>query len=40
MSMAKNDKAIYAPGELGRVRDKLGVKDDAEAKRMAQLLGG
>ena len=38
--MAKNDKAIYAPGELGRVRDKLGVKDDAEAKRMAQLLGG
>jgi len=38
--MAKNDKAIYAPGELGRVRDKLGVTDDAEAKRMAQLLGG
>ena len=38
--MAKNDKAIYAPGELGRVREKLGVTDDAEAKRMAQLLGG
>jgi len=38
--MAKNDKAIYAPGELSRVRDKLGVTDDAEAKRMAQLLGG
>jgi len=32
--------AIYAPGELGRVRDKLGVTDDSEAKRMAQLLGG
>ena len=41
MSMAKKkDNAIYAPGELSRVRDKLGVKDDSEAKRMAQLLGG
>jgi len=38
--MAKENKAIYAPGELSRVRDKLGVKDHAEAKRMAQLLGG
>ena len=38
--MQKNNKAIYAPGELGRVRDKLGVKDDNEAKRMAELLGG
>jgi len=41
VSMAKkNNNAIYAPGELSRVRDKLGVKDDEEAKRMAQLLGG
>ncbi|MDR0501955.1 MAG: hypothetical protein LBH16_01405 [Treponema sp.] len=38
--MAKNSNAIYAPGELSRVRDKLGVTNDAEAKRMAQLLGG
>ncbi|MCL2802134.1 MAG: hypothetical protein FWD28_10285 [Treponema sp.] len=39
--MAKKDnKAIYAPGELSRVRGKLGVADEAEAKRMAQLLGG
>jgi len=37
--MAKN-KAIYAPGELNRVREKLGVTDVAEAKRMAELLGG
>ncbi|MDR0324151.1 MAG: hypothetical protein LBI12_06880 [Treponema sp.] len=37
--MAKK-KAIYAPGELGRVRQKLGVTDDAEAMRMAQVLGG
>jgi len=37
--MAKN-KAIYAPGELNRVREKLGVTDAAEAKRMAELLGG
>jgi len=39
MGKAKNN-AIYAPGELGRVREKLGVKDAAEAKRMAQVLGG
>jgi len=38
--MAKKDNAIYAPGELSRVREKLGVTDDAEAKRMAQRLGG
>ncbi|MDR2632624.1 MAG: hypothetical protein LBC51_03260 [Treponema sp.] len=38
--MAKQEKAIYAPGELGRVRDKLGVTDEEEAKRMAKLLGG
>jgi hypothetical protein len=37
--MAKN-KAIYAPGELAKVRDKLGNLDDAEAKRMARILGG
>lgn len=38
--MAKNNNAIYAPGELSRVRGKLGVTDAAEAKRMAMLLGG
>ncbi|MDR2177377.1 MAG: hypothetical protein LBP20_04975 [Treponema sp.] len=38
--MAKNEKAIYAPGELSQVRKKLGVTDDTEAKRMAKLLGG
>jgi len=38
--MAKKDKGIYAPGELSRVREKLGVADDAEAKKMMQLLGG
>ena len=38
--MAKKDSGIYAPGELGRVREKLGVKDAAEAKRMMQVLGG
>ncbi|MDR2103238.1 MAG: hypothetical protein LBP42_03940 [Treponema sp.] len=38
--MAKKPKAIYAPGELDRVREKLGVLNEAEAKRMAQVLGG
>ena len=38
--MAKKENAIYAPGELNRVREKLGVKDQAEANRMAQILGG
>jgi len=38
--MAKKNNAIYAPGELSKVRDKLGVTDEAEAKRMAALLGG
>jgi hypothetical protein len=38
--MAKNNNAIYAPGELSKVRDKLGVSDDVEARRMAQILGG
>ena len=36
--MAK-EKAVYAPGELKRVREKLNVDKD-EAKRMAELLGG
>jgi hypothetical protein len=36
----KPDNAIYQPGELSRVRGKLGNIDDTEAKRMAQLLGG
>jgi hypothetical protein len=38
--MAKGEKAIYAPGELDRIRKNLGVSDDTEAKRMAKLLGG
>jgi hypothetical protein len=38
--MAKKGNAIYEPGELGKVREKLGNVDDAEAKRMAQILGG
>jgi len=38
--MAKKNNAIYAPGELSRVREKLGVQDAAEAKRMMELLGG
>ena len=37
--MAKKSNAVYAPGELDKVRGKLGVDDD-EAKRMAQILGG
>jgi hypothetical protein len=37
--MAKQ-KAVYEPGELDRVREKLGALDPAEAKRMAGLLGG
>lgn len=38
--MEKKERAIYEPGELDRVREKLGSIDPAEAKRMAQLLGG
>jgi hypothetical protein len=38
--MAKKEKAIYAPGELGKVRERLGNFEDAEARRLAQLLGG
>ncbi|MDR2542469.1 MAG: hypothetical protein LBC80_03350 [Treponema sp.] len=37
--MAKKN-SIYAPGELNRVRERLGVTDESEAKRIAQLLGG
>lgn len=38
--MAKKTKAVYAPGELNKVRGKLGALDAAEAKRMARILGG
>ena len=38
--MAKKEKAVYAPGELSRVREKLGDLDHEEAKQMAQKLGG
>jgi hypothetical protein len=38
--MTKKPNAIYEPGELGRVRDKLGDIDMNEAKRMAKILGG
>lgn len=38
--MAKKPKAVYAPGELDRVRGKLGELDAEEAKRMARILGG
>jgi hypothetical protein len=38
--MDKKPDPIYEPGELERVRNKLGVTDEAEAKRMALILGG
>jgi hypothetical protein len=38
--MANKTKAVYEPGELGRVREKLGPIDVTEAKRMAKILGG
>jgi len=38
--MAKKQKAVYAPGELSRVREKLGSLDDEEAKQLVQKLGG
>jgi hypothetical protein len=38
--MADKKKAVYAPGELSRVRDKLRVRDDNEARQMAERLGG
>ena len=40
MIMGKKPSAIYEPGELDRVRGKLGNIDESEAKRMAQILGG
>ncbi|MDR2072440.1 MAG: hypothetical protein LBP60_03285 [Spirochaetaceae bacterium] len=33
-------KAVYSPGELSKVRDRLGELDLDEAKRMSQILGG
>ncbi|MDR2211385.1 MAG: hypothetical protein LBO65_08000 [Spirochaetaceae bacterium] len=33
-------KAVYAPGELSKVRERLGNLDLDEAKRMSQILGG
>jgi hypothetical protein len=33
-------KIIYAPGELAKIRDRLGNLDKEEAKRMSQVLGG
>ena len=38
--MSKKSKAVYAPGELSRIRDKLGVTDREEAKLLAERLGG
>lgn len=37
--MAKQ-KAVYAPGELSKTRDRLGEISHDEAKRMSQVLGG
>jgi hypothetical protein len=34
------EKAVYAPGELGKTRGNLGNVDPEEAKRMAKILGG
>jgi hypothetical protein len=36
----EKEKAIYEPGELDRVRKKLGSLDPTEAKRLANVLGG
>jgi hypothetical protein len=38
--MGKKSKTVYAPGELGKIRENLGEMDAQEAKRMARLLGG
>ena len=38
--MAKTENAKYAPGELSRVRERLGQIDHNEAKELAQKLGG
>ena len=40
IGMGKKTNAIYEPGELRRVREKLGDIDVDEAKRMARVLGG
>jgi hypothetical protein len=38
--VAKKPPAIYQPGELDRIRQKLGDLDRDEARRMASVLGG
>ena len=38
--MAKKTNAVYEPGELQRVREKLGDIDRDEARRVARILGG
>jgi hypothetical protein len=38
--MAKKERVVYAPGELDKLRNRLGVTDLREAKRMASVLGG
>ena len=38
--MAKKDKGVYAPGELSRIREKLGPVNNEEAKQLAEKLGG
>jgi len=38
--LAKKPSAVYEPGELDRVRSRLGNLDRDEAKRVASLLGG
>ena len=40
VTMAGENKEIYEPGELRRVRERLGVSDKGEAKRMVKKLGG
>ncbi len=40
MSVAQKPPAVYEPGELDRVRRKLGDIDSEEAKRIASKLGG
>jgi len=38
--MAKKPSAIYEPGELEKIRGRLGPVDETEARRIAQKLGG
>jgi hypothetical protein len=40
VNMAKKPSAIYEPGELEKVRGRLGPVDETEARRIAQKLGG